>query len=366
MGALPVLLGAQPAAPPPASRPHQPGAITIAASGLRIEPGRKANFLRFQNGVHITGAGFSLRADVVEVDVLSTALGMESMKLPKLEAPPERVIADPGATVRDMASEIRGPSARLEPSAIGRLAASGHVRVEGQGLALETQTVYSADGGQTWSTASRASLAVRDPRRGLTGRFSARQMSFNVQAQTLLARGGLEGRLQQQGEAPYTLTAESLHADLERSLVEVSGDLQLAQGEVVLSAAGLGRGKPPLTLDLARQTVDLASSFRLADMDQGLTLTGNGLAGSFAGHGELKANGSIRLADPRRKLLLTASAVQAQLRPLRVTASGRVHLGYGASSYDAGEAVITRQGDKYVVEIQGPQTGQIDLGALSR
>jgi hypothetical protein len=239
--------------------------------------------------------------------------------------------------------------------------------IAGPGLRLSTATLYSSDGGASWSTAGTSQLALDDKRRGQRGSFSADLMSFNVKDQTLLARGHLSGALAQAGQDPVAISAGELRADLQRNRVTIGGGLRLSMGGLTLSTAAAAA---PVALDLASKEVRLDGGFTLSDSAQGLDLQGSGLTGSLGAGKQVNVGGGVRLSDAGRGLLLTADRLAAVLEPLKLTASGRVHLEYGKSSYEAQQAVVTRQGSgksaKYVVEMAGPQKGRIDLDELQQ
>jgi hypothetical protein len=267
--------------------------------------------------------------------------------------------------MQQMARDIRGPSARLKPNAVKRIAASGDVHIAGPGLSLSTATLYSLDGGASWS-AGRAVAVLEDKDRAQRGSFSADMISFAVDRQSLLARGNLHGTLQQPKQETIELSAGELRADLQRQTAELGGGLTLRMGSIMLATAAHA---PMAELDLARKSVKLSGGFTLTDVGQGMELSGSGLRGNLSDQA-IDVEGGVRLTDGTRGLLLTAGKLAAVLEPLRLTASDKVHLEYSKSTYDAEEAVVTRQGSgkgaRYIVEMNGPQRGSIDVSELQR
>lgn len=371
LAALLLLLvpGGKEAEPAVMSLPAAAGSFRIEAQGLHIQPGSELNFLRFGPGVRISGEGISVRAETVEIDISTSGiLDTSRVQLPQLSEAPERMIADPGQAVQEMAREIRGPSAKLEASALRRIAASGSVLIEGEGLRLSTATIYSADGGTSWSSGGAAELKLNDTKRGLRGSFSAQLISFNSSEQLLLARGQLAGQFTQAGNPELSFSAQELRADLKRNSIEITGAMTLQQGELRLETAAL----PGQTLKLAlgQRQLNYGGDFVLSDNAQGLRLQGQGISGGLAVGGRLRIAAGVELSDTARGLRLKADALDAVLDPLKLTASGNVHLSYGKSSYAADEAVMTSSGSgkdtRYIIEIKGEQTGRFDLDELQR
>jgi hypothetical protein len=342
------------------------GEIHISANSLRIQPGKEANYLRFGDGVEITGPGFALHAAVVEMDVLSSSLGLKDVKLPQLSEPPERVIADPGSTVQRMVGEIRGPSAKLEASALRRIAASGSIRVSAAGAELQTETVFSEDGGRSWSTGGTAQIRLASPgKAGPTqASFRAGLISFNSGTQEVLARGTVHGEFRPAGQAPLMLDAAELRGNLKTGAVKIVGGVTASSGTVRLATAQ-GDPAPPVRFNLKTNQLNIDGPFSIADSARGLTLEGGG-AGADLTHRQVDATGPVHIVSTTDKLELTASRLEAVLEPLKLTATGKVHLQYGASSYDAEHAVLTQSGKKLIVEIEGRQSGQIDLQGMQQ
>jgi hypothetical protein len=344
----------------------QHGVVTVSANGLHIQPGKDVNYLRFDGGVEIKGPGFSLRADVVEMDVRSSSLGLSEVKTPKLTEPPERVIADPGSAVQKMANEIRGPSAKLEPSALQRIAASGQIDVAADGAELTTDTVFSTDGGQSWSTGGPAQLKLSGQAHGAQGTFSAGLISFNAGTQELLARGAVHGVLAQGQQPPLSIQTGELRGNLKTGTVEIAGGVQATSGTTQLATA-MGAQAPPVRFNLKTRELDIDGPFNLSDSQRELRMSGAGASASLgSGQQAVTASGPVHVTSGADDLELTASKLEAVLDPLKLTASGKVHLRYGGSAYDAEQAVLTRQGKKLVVDIRGPQSGRINLDSFKQ
>jgi hypothetical protein len=347
------------------------GKIEVSANSLRIQPGTRMNYLRFEDGVRISGQGFSLRANTVEIDVATEGvIDTSAIRLPSLDEPPDRVIADPASAVQQMARDIRGPSANLDAASLKRIAASGKVQIDGPGISLTTDTLYSEDGGLSWSTGGVAHLKVSDKQRGQSGSFTANLISFNSSTETLLARGSLQGSFRQGKQPEITMAASELRADLRSDALEIRGGLRLAYGSLELSTEAQGVNDPVVRLNTRTMSLELDGAFVLLEREMGLELEGTGLSARLDKVQQVDVLSGFKLVDTERGLELRADKLSAVLEPLRLEARGQVRVEYGKSSYDAQEAIVTREGSgkhsRYILEMSGPQTGRFDLGDLGR
>jgi lipopolysaccharide assembly outer membrane protein LptD (OstA) len=299
------------------------------------------------------------------MDILSSALGLKAVKLPQLSEPQERVIADPGSAVQRMVSEIHGPSTRFEASALQRIAASGQIEVQAAGATLSTDTIFSTDGGQSWSTGGTARLSLQDKTQGQQASFSADLLSFSAQTQELIARGHVRGSFQQRGQTPLQLAAAELHGELKTGAIRLDGGLQVTSGTLQLATAQ-GKSAPPVRFNLKTKQLSIDGPFTLSDSGRDLNLDGGGAEAALGSSQQVTARGPVHVRSTRDDLDLTADHLTAQLEPLRLTASGNVHFRYKGSSYEAQQAVLTRSGQKLVLELSGPQTGRINLDELRR
>jgi lipopolysaccharide assembly outer membrane protein LptD (OstA) len=358
-GALPLLAADEPPAPdevPPSER-----SLTLRSEALSITPGQAVAYLRFSKGVTVSGEGFQLTADVVELDVNAGEV-LQGLVVPQVPEDVEYIVREPGKTIADMGAELELPQAQFSQSNLRRVGAAGNVRVKnGEGVALTTAELISTDGGRAWAATGRSRL-TRDDGAGNHAEMSADYLLLDSKANRALARGNIDGLVQQSGYQPVRFEAQSCEIDLAKQTLHVRDGFQAEFDELRLNCQ-------TLFADLEKQVLYASDSPHLEGTgndgaDSVTVLDADRLELHLADRTAL-AQGHVRVVDRRGGIELTAGKIEADLEAMAYTASIQPELHYQDSSYTGTLITLTRKDKQTVIVVEGPQHAHINVEELT-
>ncbi|MBN2082970.1 hypothetical protein JW859_12295 [bacterium] len=332
--------------------------LTLTGDRLEITPGEETTYLRFSDGVTVRGESFSLTAETVELDVITSDAWQESeIKLPQMPTDTERISRDPGQAIAEMARELELPRARFSENSVRRVGAAGDVRIEStNGIVLATAELVSTDGGRSWAATGRSTVSHNDPVTGEVSHLSADRLLLDSLTSRALARGNIEAEFQQADLPLVSVKAERCELNLAERTLTVTDGLQASIGEIKLCCG-------QLSADLSKQMLTAFDSPHIEDSATGMTLDA-GLV-EFQLETQLaSAMDNVWINDPVREFSLSAETITADLRNQVYRAQGEPRATYQSSFYTGQVITVTRDGEKILIEIEGPQHGRINLDEL--
>lgn len=333
--------------------------MKIVGNALTIQPSADGvAYLRFTDGVVVTGEGFTLTAGVVELDVKSGEyFDLKSIKLPEPPEDQERIVNDPGQTIADMAKELKVPRPDFSASSVLRVGAAGGVTIKTRDMTLTTAMLVSTDGGATWAAEQRSVLRSLDPETGEGGEISADYLLYDIANNRMLARGNIISQTVLSDGRPLRAEAQQYELDLDSGTFLASDKLRIFSGDYMLCC---GR----ISVDLQRERVVVSDFPHLLDKSTGRTLDAETIETDLSGT-MASARGNVRFSDPVSGLGLTAGEVNADLAAGIVIAGGEPEVRYRDSTYRGHSITVTLQDDgKVVVEVAGPQEAVINIDEL--
>jgi len=348
------------ATPPPDTPEVEPNTRNLTMTGDRLEiaPGEDTTYLRFSEGVIVKGKSFSLTAQTVELDVITNDAWQESeIKLPQMPTDTERISRDPGQTIAEMARELELPRARFSENSVRRVGATGDVRIEStNGIVLETAELVSTDGGRSWAATGRSTVSHHDPDTAEISHLSADRLLLDSLTSRALARGNIEASFQQTDLPMVSVAAERCELNLEERTLKVTDGLQASIGEIKLCCG-------QLSADLSKQLLTAYDSPHIEDRATGMTMD----AGFVEFQLETRlasAMDDVWINDPVREFSLSAETITADLLNQVYCAQGEPQATYKSSFYTGELITVTRDGERIIIEIEGPQHGRINLDEL--
>ena len=349
-----LLLAISATEPPEIAGPRQyERSFTIKSTSLVIIPSRGISYLRFENGVEVNAKDFQLIAETVEIDIDSSGLASQQIELPDVEAPPERVVQDPGSVAAEMARGLKMPQARFDPSVLKRIAAAGGVSVRARGVSLDTEELVSTDGGETWTTSGGSALAYRDADSGDEYSLQAASIAYNRITERAVAEGELHAVYSSGENPPITLTAQRGETDLKNNTVNLSGGIVATYGEMTLICT-------TLVADLNQQVLHANGSAILTDRESGVTLTAFALD-VYLAEQRASASGGVTVEHEGYRAELSAERIDADITNNVITARGGPSITFGNSSFSGEEIKVTLDGARTIVEVDGQQQAAIDV-----
>lgn len=348
--------------PQPQEVPPTQRNLTIRSESLTITPNPPLVFLSFSRGVIVTGEGFQLSADEVKLEVdASEVLQDQDFELPDVPKDTEHIVRDPGQTIAEMGDELQLPQAQFTDSSLRGVRAAGDVRVKSeQGVVLTTEELVSTDGGRSWSSTSRSRLS-RDDADGNHAEVAADYLLLDVESSRALARGNIEGSVIQMaddgGNSKVTFNAQSCKYNLEEKTLSIREGLEAHMGDLSLCCGSL-------VADLEENKLYASDTPHLLDAEQGITLDANRIEADITAQTAL-AEGDVWINDPVRRANLSAGLIQADFKAREYTATGSPELHYGDTFYTGQQIKITLDGDKTVIEVDGPQHAKINVEELA-
>lgn len=330
---------------------------TITGGSLEILSHPDYREFRYENGVTFSGEGIELNASqlVVYLDY-GNLEGREVIKLPKPD--PGELERDPSGAAAELAREIYMPSPELKPEMVKLIEASGGVSVQAGSIHLYAVSLISSDGGQTWRAQGRASVSAKNAEDGGSMQLSANELVYNITSQAGQAHGKIVSEFTIPGQPVVKLNAEQLSFDSLKQQLTASGQLRAASGELTMCCG-------TLTADISTQRITATDNPRLGHTGRGLTLTARELVYDMQQQ-VLIADGEVEARDELNQASLCAGQVVYDATNEHITASGAPKLRQGNSSY-AGEVIRAwrEESGKLVVEVEGQQTGRIDVSQLN-
>ena len=334
--------------------------LVITSNRLFIQPGEEQGvyYLRFCEGVRVTGEEFALSADIVELDVTnSESMDFRTMEFPTPAADPDRIVRDPGKVIAEMAQEMKVPRADLGESSVRRVGAGGRVVVNVQSIRLETEQLVSTDGGYTWSAESRSRLTAIDPETGTGAKIAADYLLYDMRDGRMLARGNIITERIGPGGLPLTAESQRYELDLEQQTLRASEGLKLFSGDYQMCC---GR----ISADVANDRLLVTDSPHLMDHATGRSLDATEIESDLNGT-RATARGDVQFRDPVTGLSLAADEVSVDIAAGVIRATGGPVVTYQGSSFTGEEIVITLNDDRSVtIEVTGPQQAHLNLDEL--
>jgi lipopolysaccharide export system protein LptA len=349
---LPLLISAT--EPPALEGPRQyERSFTITSTSLVIIPSKGISYLRFENGVEVNAKDFQLIAETVEIDIDSSGLASQEIGLPNVEAPPERVVEDPGSVAAEMARGLKMPQARFDPSVLRRIAAAGGVSVRARGVSFDTDQLVSTDGGETWTASGGSSLAYRDADSGADYKLNANSIAYNRISERALAEGQLRAEYASREGPPIVLTADRGETNLRENSVSVSGNIVAQYGEMTLICT-------TLTADLDRQLLHANGGAMLSDKESGITLTATALD-VYLAEKRASASGGVHVEHEGYRAELVADRIEADIANNVIMAEGAPVIKFGNSSFSGKQIKVSLAGERTIIEVDGEQSAAIDI-----
>jgi lipopolysaccharide export system protein LptA len=342
--------------PPRVELPAKPPQrnFTVKSQTLHVRPGTSSTYFEFGGGVLVSGADFSLSADIVELDIESREVTSgEAFKLPKLGRAEERAVEDPGKAAAEMARELKLPDARFSTRALKRLGASGNVSVSAKGITLSTSGLVSTDGGRSWATTGRCRVNRRDPVSGDVYSMEADTVVYDTQTQRALARGAIVGKFSLGRNPPVEVHAEHCELDLAKTTLTVSGGLKASFGELQLRCDKLGA-------DLKQQTIHASGAPHLEHGSYQVRMDADGLTVNLQTQ-RVHAQGGVKLYDDARGISVLAGELEADLPGKTLVATGSPSAQYQGSTFSGTKITVRQEAGKTVIEAEGPQQARIDI-----
>lgn len=352
---LPALLGG--GRPPSIVLPdNQERYYSITGGSLAILSHPDYREFQYRGGVTFNGDGLELHATSVDIEVsYGDTEGRGAISLP--EPDPGELERDPSGTAAQLAREIYLPDPNFSPEMLRVIRASGGVSITTENITLNAPELASYDGGNTWRTSGRSSLAGTDMDSGGQLELAADSLSYNTVSGLGGASGNIEALLALAESPPIELDAQHAEFNAQAGTLTAGGQLLARSGGLVLCCG-------TLSVDLEQRLAVATDSPRITHEEQGLTLTA--LAVSYGlDDGQVLASGNVVAVDEVRQATLAAGQVAYDPQARVATATGGPRLEHGSSFY-AGSSIRATQleGGKLIVEVEGPQGGRIDLGAI--
>jgi lipopolysaccharide export system protein LptA len=326
---------------------------TIEGGSLTILNHPSYREFRYEGGVAFSGEGVKLTAGALYVEVnYGDVSGRDKIKLPTPD--PAALERDPSGTAAQLAREIYLPSPELTPDMLQLIRATGGVEVAFGEVKLSAAELISADGGQTWHTAGRATVSAREAKTGGALELATDELSYNIASQTGHARGHITAKFSNAHQPAASISAGQLDFDVLKQRLAASGTVQTESSGLRLTCGSL-------SADLASQLLTAGGSPQLNEPERQLSLSADGLTYDMA-HQLLSASGHVAAQDALHSASLTADGVEYAAAQERLTATGQPRLQQGNSSYTGEVLRVWREADgKLVVEVEGKQQGRIDL-----
>lgn len=334
LAVLALLLGAADTGPPtPQEPPKVERNFTIRGSSLTIQPGPESTYLRFGGGIVCTAKDMHLSADVLELDISSASLQMQGeIKFPAMPSPLERAVDDPGELAQAMASELELPKASFSGNAITRVGAKGSVKVEFQGLSLETGELVSTDGGNSWVASGRTKISSKGLTKGTSFSLSADYLFFDLARSSALAKGNIVGNFAGDGFELVKIQAQRLELNQATGILLVSEGVVLEYGSVRLSCGQPAGGNGSQDNEGAGGSIEFNLESHL-----------------------VVASGGVVLFESLQGLTLSAAEITVSIAEMWAEATGNPRVERGQSSFSGERILVTDLGGKVVVEVSGPQ-----------
>jgi len=357
-----LLLPAATDPPEPLELPETERQLTLESESLSIKPSRENIYLLFSGEVTVTGEDYHMSADVVELDINpDDVLKNKGFSLPKMPEDTEHIVQEPSEAIAEMGYELQLPNAQFSESSLRRVAAAGNVRVESEeGVMLTTEELISTDGGRSWASTSRSRLS-RDDADGNHAEVAADYLLLDVESNRALARGNIEGSVVQVaddgGNSEVTFNAQSCEYNLEEKSLSIREGLEAHMGSLSLCCG-------TLLADLENNLLYASDTPHLLDSENGVSLDAYRLEANITKK-TARAEGDVWISYPLRSATLSAGRVDANLEQRIYTATGSPELHYGDTTYTGQQIKITLDGDKTVIEVEGPQYARINVEELS-
>lgn len=334
---------------------------TIRGNSLTIHPSEEVSYLKFAGGVTVDGDSFALSADVVELDVLSGSVtGGQSLKLPKAPLTVERAVSDPGQTAAAMARELKLPKAQalFTTSAVLRVGAAGSVVIRTPQVNVTAGELVSMDGGRSWATNGRSVAEYDNQAAGEYYRLAADYLIYDRESERGVARGAIFARMAFGDDPPIEVEAERCEFDIGTSQFSVSEGLVARQGTLSLRCGAM-------TAHLDQRTLLAEDTPQLTYAGDGWDVVLEAVSINVDLNAQLaSAEGPTQLTELHHGMTLTAESMTVELTDRSLTASGNPVARYRDSIY-RGERIIARQdGERIVIEVEGPQSAHFNLDDL--
>ena len=340
--------------------PSGPGQVryTIEGGALTILSHPDYREFRYMDGVVFSGDGITLEAGSLVIEVSYGDLaGRESITLPSPD--PGSLERDPSGAAAQLAREIYLPSPELTPEMLRRIQASGEVIVHADEVELHAPGISSSDGGVSWSTTGRAHVSASSPQDSGSLELSADHLSFNTDSQTGQASGNITAKLDAPGQPQISLTAREVQFDALHQRLSASGELRAASGDATMCCGAL-------LVDLTTQELSATGRPRLGMNTRELTIVADELHYNLETQ-VFTASGGIDAYDGLSGAGLTAEQIEYDAEGDCLQAIGGPRLTQGDSYYTGETLRVTREtGGKLVVEVEGKQSGKINVSKLEQ